>query len=172
VQIRVNKGRLRDVQALELPNDNAHSRELSELSGPLLRDQALSAQSWRIHGVTGATQTSISYRASLQNALDVLHGTPGSVGETAVTPYGHVQVGVTIENGRIVSVVALTLPRSSPQAQATSERIAPILREQALTAQNAHITGVSGASATSRAYAVSLQSALDRAHFVPAFDSQ
>ena len=40
---------------------------------PLLREQALQAQSANIDGISGATYTSAAYQESLQAALDSLH---------------------------------------------------------------------------------------------------
>ena len=72
VQVRVTVvgGRLTDVQALQLPSDRARSQRISQIAGPLLREEALQAQSARIHVVSGATYTSDGYARSLQHALD------------------------------------------------------------------------------------------------------
>ena len=58
--------------------------------------------------------------------------------------------------------IALALPVGGHSGR-ISNYVAPILRTQALAAQSAAIDGVSGATYTSRAYAASLQGALDQA---------
>jgi uncharacterized protein with FMN-binding domain len=70
VRVVVSGGHLVDVQAVQLPSDRARSQAISSDSGPLLRNEALRAQSARINSVSGATYTSDGYAQSLQSALD------------------------------------------------------------------------------------------------------
>lgn len=72
VQVRVSLvgTRIVDVQALQLPFDRQRSADISDGAGPLLRREALQAQSANINTISGATYTSESYRQSLQSALD------------------------------------------------------------------------------------------------------
>jgi len=70
VRITVTGSKLTDVTALELPSDRAHSQRLSAEAAPVLRTEALRAQSARVDVVSGATFTSESYAQSLQSALD------------------------------------------------------------------------------------------------------
>jgi uncharacterized protein with FMN-binding domain len=83
-------------------------------------------------------------------------------GPVAANPYGDVQVQITVKSGKITDVQALSLPTGGHSGRISSY-VAPILRSQALSAQSANISGVSGASYTSQAYAQSLQGALDAA---------
>jgi len=75
VQVRatISSGRIVDVEALLYPSDNERDAAISRSALPVLRQQALAAQSARIDGVSGATVTSDGYRASLQSALDAAH---------------------------------------------------------------------------------------------------
>lgn len=104
---------------------------------------------------TGATGASRSAQATTGPAAQF-------VGPPAADPYGDVQVQITIQDGKIVDLVALAMPVGGHSGRISSY-VAPILRTQALTAQSANIDGVSGATYTSRAYAQSLQGALDQA---------
>jgi uncharacterized protein with FMN-binding domain len=70
VQITVQGHTITDVEAVQLPNDRQRSAYISQQAGPLLRQEALQAQSAQIDGVSGATYTSQSYAQSLQSALD------------------------------------------------------------------------------------------------------
>jgi uncharacterized protein with FMN-binding domain len=74
VQVRVSVagGRITQVSAVQLPNGDGRSQQISSFAGPQLAQQALKAQSAKIDGVSGATYTSDSYRTSLQSALDQL----------------------------------------------------------------------------------------------------
>jgi hypothetical protein len=56
-----------------LPFDRSRSQEISQVVGPLLRSEALAAQSASIDVVSGATYTSNGYAQSLQSALDRAH---------------------------------------------------------------------------------------------------
>jgi uncharacterized protein with FMN-binding domain len=70
VEITVEDGQLTDVAAIQLPNGDRRSAGISNQVEPMLRSQALSAQSAAIDGVSGATYTSNAYARSLQAALD------------------------------------------------------------------------------------------------------
>jgi len=84
-------------------------------------------------------------------------------GSLVSTRYGDVQVEVVIQGGVVTDVVPLALPSGDRRSSRISEVAAPILRDETLAAQDADIDLLSGATYTSRAYARSLQSALDRA---------
>ncbi|SFI77308.1 FMN-binding protein [Amycolatopsis sacchari] len=89
----------------------------------------------------------------------------GSNGSTVDGPvvdsdYGPYQVRVTFSGSRITDVTLITEP-GDRHSQRIANRAAPTLRQEALQAQSAHIDTVSGATATSEAYAQSLQGALD-----------
>ena len=69
VRVTVRAGRLVAVTELQLPQNEPRSTEISGWSAPLLRQEALQAQSASIDAVSGATYTSDGYRASLSAAL-------------------------------------------------------------------------------------------------------
>jgi uncharacterized protein with FMN-binding domain len=75
VQVRVTlqSGRIVDVAATQLPSDLERSVEIGNYAAPILRDEALQAQSAKIDVVSGATYTSQGYIQSLQAALDSAH---------------------------------------------------------------------------------------------------
>jgi len=79
------------------------------------------------------------------------------------SPYGDVQVSVTIQGGKITAVNFDQLTFNDAHSQEIDTAAAPQLKSQTLSAQSANIDGVSGASYTSQAYEQSLQSALDKA---------
>lgn len=72
VQVRVDLigAHISDVQAVRLPSDFSLSQQISAAAGPILRQEALKAQSAKIDTVSGATYTSQGYQQSLQAALD------------------------------------------------------------------------------------------------------
>ncbi len=69
VAVAEEKGRITDVKALQLPTEHPQSMFISERAAPLLRSEALEAQSDEINIVTGATFTSEGFASSLQKAL-------------------------------------------------------------------------------------------------------
>ena len=73
VRITVSGQKVVDVQAVALPHDRARSAAISQYSAPILRSEAISAQSARIDVVSGATYTSVAYGRSLANALQQAH---------------------------------------------------------------------------------------------------
>lgn len=114
-----------------------------------------------------ATQT--QGRAASQTTASSGTGTSASgdrtvSGQVASTEYGPVQVEITLNGGKIDGVTALQLPGAdNPRSYEISAYAAPLLRQEALTAQSASIDVVSGATYTSEGYESSLQSALNRA---------
>jgi uncharacterized protein with FMN-binding domain len=73
VRITVKGSTVTDIEALQLPQDRERSALISSQAAPLLRSEALQAQSARIDVISGATFTSESYAQSLQSALDQAH---------------------------------------------------------------------------------------------------
>jgi len=69
VQVVMSNGRITDIKALQLPFDRSRSAYISQVAGPMLRDEALKAQSANIDIISGATYTSDSYAQSLESAL-------------------------------------------------------------------------------------------------------
>ena len=69
VAVNVTGRRVTDVQAPELPFDRPRSASISQYVAPVLRSEALAAQSAQIDTVSGATYTSDAYAQSLQAAL-------------------------------------------------------------------------------------------------------
>ncbi|HJW00046.1 MAG TPA: FMN-binding protein [Arthrobacter sp.] len=70
VQITVNAGKVTDVTALQLTDDDRKSIQISNRAAPLLRSEVLAAQSADVQTISGATITSNAYLTSLQAALD------------------------------------------------------------------------------------------------------
>ncbi|WSQ14567.1 FMN-binding protein [Streptomyces sp. NBC_01231] len=90
-------------------------------------------------------------------------GTQTLTGDSVQTRYGPVQVRVTLKNGKLTDVTAVTYPQENPRDQQINAYAIPQLTREALTAQSADIDTVSGATYTSEGYHDSLQSALDSA---------
>ena len=85
-------------------------------------------------------------------------------GSEVSTEFGIVQVELTADSsGKIVDVKTLQYPNGDPKSTRISEQSIPILTEEALAAQSADISSVSGASYTSDGWIKSLSSALNQA---------
>ncbi len=70
VEITVDGSQVTGVVALQLPDGDRRSAQISSRVEDTLASQALQAQSGSIDGVSGATYTSEAYAESLQAALD------------------------------------------------------------------------------------------------------
>lgn len=81
-------------------------------------------------------------------------------GPAVDTPWGPVQVRVTLAGEKIVDVEPLQLPRAPRQAKQLSDAAAPALRQEVLSAQSVRVHNVTGATYTTEAYLKSLQNAL------------
>lgn len=90
-------------------------------------------------------------------------GTKTVTGDTVQTRWGPVQVRITVKNGKLTDVTAVSYPTDNPRDQEINSFALPRLRSEALQAQSAEIDTVSGATYTSDGYRQSLQSALDSA---------
>ncbi|MRH27818.1 FMN-binding protein [Microbacterium sp. SYP-A9085] len=84
-------------------------------------------------------------------------------GGVAQTPYGAVQVRVTVSGGRLTAVDVPQYPNGTPRDAQINQYAVPQLVSETTSAQNAQIDMVSGATFTSEGYLQSLQSALDQA---------
>ncbi|MGC8634948.1 MAG: FMN-binding protein [Candidatus Limnocylindrales bacterium] len=70
VQVTIRGGRIVDIQPLQMPAAHALSQQIAQYAAPILREEALQAQSAQIDLVSGATYTSEAYAQSLQGAID------------------------------------------------------------------------------------------------------
>jgi uncharacterized protein with FMN-binding domain len=84
-------------------------------------------------------------------------------GTVANTPYGPMQVQVTLTGTKITKVSVLQRTNDGTESNQIDANAIPKLTSETLAAQSAHIDAVSGASYTSSGYIHSLQSALDQA---------
>lgn len=72
VKVTMTGSRITDVSLVRHNAYDPRSAMIDQYALPQLRSQALSAQSARIDGVSGATYTSAGYERSLQSAIDKL----------------------------------------------------------------------------------------------------
>jgi uncharacterized protein with FMN-binding domain len=123
---------------------------------------------------TGGTVTPGSSSGSPGSGTSGSTGASGATGASAAagtydgavvpTRFGSVQVRITVQAGAITEVTALQLTDDDRKSVQISNRAAPLLRTEVLTAQSAEVTTISGATVTSRAYLTSLQAAIDAAN--------
>ncbi|GHK03135.1 FMN-binding protein [Streptomyces sp. Y2F8-2] len=186
VRLTVSGGKITKAEAVQAPKGGL-SDQKTAMAVPRLNQEAVSAQSANIDAVSGATYTSTGYKQSLQSALDKAKATSGGAassgsaggsgaagstgaaaqartvtGNVAQTQYGPVQVRVTVSGGKITKAEAVQAPKGGLSDQKTAMAV-PKLNQEAVSAQNANIDAVSGATYTSTGYKQSLQSALDKA---------
>ena len=126
------------------------------------------------HAVAGGALPSAGLPAASSSAPAPAHAgrstsappNPSSVktvaGTAVQTQYGVVQVQAKVSGTKILNVSFLQLTAYDGTSQQINSDAAPILLQETLSAQNAHIDTVSGASYTSQGYVQSLQSALDQ----------
>jgi uncharacterized protein with FMN-binding domain len=69
VQATLDNGRIVDVTALALPQNDGRSAMISQQAFPMLVQQALAAQSSQIAGISGASYTTNGFAESLKAAL-------------------------------------------------------------------------------------------------------
>lgn len=84
-------------------------------------------------------------------------------GTAAATPYGAVQVAITVKSGRIVEVAAVKYPNTDPKSKELAAKAIPVLKQETIAKQSASISNISGASFTCTGWKKSLQAALTQA---------
>lgn len=77
--------------------------------------------------------------------------------------YGMVQVEAIVQNGKIADVQFLEYPSDRRTSQRINSIAMPYLQQEAVQAQSANVDMISGATLTSQAFIMSLQSALSSA---------
>jgi uncharacterized protein with FMN-binding domain len=77
--------------------------------------------------------------------------------------YGTIQVKAIIANGKISNVQFLQYPHDQATSVQVNKQAMPLLKQEAIQAQNAKVDVVSGATQTSQAFKESLASALTQA---------
>jgi uncharacterized protein with FMN-binding domain len=82
------------------------------------------------------------------------------VGSVADAYYGLVQVKAVISGGQLADVQFLQYPSDRSTSRYINSQAMPLLKQEAIQAQNAQVNGVSGATFTSEAFIQSLSSAL------------
>jgi len=123
-------------------------------------------------GTSGSTGSSSSSGTSGSSGSSSAGGATGASAKAAATydgavvqtRFGSVQVQITVQAGKITDVTALQLTDAERKSVQISNRAAPLLRDEVLSAQSADVQTISGATVTSDAYLNSLQAALDAAN--------
>ena len=109
-----------------------------------------------------ATASSATTSGSGAGGRGSSHVTKTVTGSVVNTMWGPVQVQVHVAGGRIATVRILQYPSGNPRDVQIAQYALPILVQETVQAQSAHIDMVSGATYTSTGYIQSLQSALDQ----------
>jgi len=69
VQAVIQNGKITDVLFLQYPNDRGTSIEINSQAMPYLKQEAIAAQSANVDIISGATDSSMAFRQSLDSAL-------------------------------------------------------------------------------------------------------
>jgi uncharacterized protein with FMN-binding domain len=100
---------------------------------------------------TGSTTTTV-----------LLTGVHTASGKLENYGYGELGVTVTTDGSKITDIAVSTFKTIDQYSQGLEQQVVPILKGEAIKAQSAQISALTGATYTSEAYAYSLQSALDK----------
>lgn len=69
VKAVIQDGKIADVQFLQMPFDRARSVEVTDFVKPILKSEAIKAQTAHVDLVSSATVTSVGFRDALASAL-------------------------------------------------------------------------------------------------------
>jgi uncharacterized protein with FMN-binding domain len=108
-------------------------------------------------------------KASVTRAIGVAAAGSGYADGTYTGPtvdayYGIVQVQAVVQGGRLVNIQVLRYPSDRRTSVFINRHALPLLRDEVIRAQSAHVDIVSGATLTSRAFMRSLDAALRQAN--------
>lgn len=143
------------------PQETTLTEAIASTPTPDSSDDAGAAASPSVDSTT--TPTDSASTTPTNSATESSAGVSGQWdGSVYDGEYGAVQVQVTLEDGQITDITWLQLP-SSGNSSRINANAAPLLVQEALTAQSANVDTVSGASYTSEAFRTSLQAALEEA---------
>jgi hypothetical protein len=109
---------------------------------------------------SGSSSGGQGFATGQQTGLPV--GEHTVTGNVARTMYGPVQIQLVVKDNKIVKVSVLQQPKNTVNDIQIGQFAFPRLIGETLTAQNAKIDSVSGATYTSGGYIESLQSAVDK----------
>jgi uncharacterized protein with FMN-binding domain len=110
-----------------------------------------------------ATTTTSAPTATTTAAPASASGTRSITGTVVSNRFGENQVTLVL-NGKKIQDVRYALPTDRQRSAEINAQAGPLLRDEVLKAQSAQIDVVSGATATSDAFAQSLQDAVQKAH--------
>jgi uncharacterized protein with FMN-binding domain len=139
-----------------------HTRPPAATARPASGPPATGSGTATSHPAAGGSQASGSTGKSA--AQRAAAGGRSAAGAVEQYGYGVLRVEVTAAGHRITGVSLPLLRASEPYSQQLDAQAIPQLRAEVLAGQTAHIHGVSGATYTSQAYALSVQAALDKLH--------
>jgi uncharacterized protein with FMN-binding domain len=69
VKVIITGGKITDIIFLDYPSDREHSISINKYAMPILKNEALKIQNFKVDSVTGATDTSFAFKESLASAL-------------------------------------------------------------------------------------------------------
>jgi uncharacterized protein with FMN-binding domain len=139
-----------DAQATTAPATTAPATTAPVTSAPATKTTASKAPATASAGTATASTSTASQTRSITGAVET-------------TPYGPMQVKITLTGQQITAVTVLQETNDGAESQQIDSFSIPKLTSETLTAQSTRIDTVSGATATSTGYIGSLQSALDQA---------
>ena len=69
VKATIRDGRVMDIQFLDYPHDRQYSQAINRYAMPRLTQEAITIQKAQVDIISGATDSSLAFRASLASAL-------------------------------------------------------------------------------------------------------
>ncbi len=111
---------------------------------------------------TSSTKNTIS---SNKNSIPVTtqYKNGSYTGSVQSNVFGNLQVALTIQNGKISNIKFLSYPQNESTSLYISQQVAKPLVQEAIQAQNANVSVISGATYTSQLFQQSLSDALKKA---------
>ncbi|HQU07992.1 MAG: hypothetical protein B7X04_03180 [Parcubacteria group bacterium 21-54-25] len=132
-------------------------------TAPPPQNTPVSASSKTTTQTAAATPTRASVAPPAQQTRKGPYVDGTYTGSSVYVYYGYVQVQATIKDGAIADVQFLSHPNDRGYSIMVNNYAMPLLRQEALSTQNANVNTVSGATETSGGFQQSLSSALAKA---------
>ena len=142
-----------------------HERLTSSNGGPNSASAAPASGSGQDASSSGGNSSAQQVPASSSSSSSSTSYKDGTyTGPSIDVNYGYVEVQATVQSGKLASVQFLQYPNDRRTSVQINTIAMPYLQQEAIQAQSANVDIISGATLTSEGFAMSLQSALAKAH--------
>ena len=153
-----NKNNSANITKNNIVNDTANNANTNNSANTNTTNNIISD----VSNIFGAQKPAVTPKKTVAKTSGMyIDGT--YTGNSADAYYGYIKVQAIIKNGKLANVIFLDHPQDRNNSIRINNYAMPVLKQEAIRAQNANVDNVSGASFSSGAFRESLANALSQA---------